>query len=238
MPLVVYFDEVGNPTLDDTDRDFPVFAIALFICEIDDYVNQITPFVNRLKFKWFNHEGVILHSRDIRKAQRDFSLLGNPSMRERFMNDLSALMDDCRYKLIAVAVRKDAHKKRYRYPADPYELALLFAMERLLSVLEGAGQKEVTVLAEKRGEREDRQLHVAFQRIVTAGSEFVSGERFREVRFDLKFLPKALNVVGTQMADLAAYPIARHVLDPRKRNPPFDIVRTKFCRQLKIFPYT
>lgn len=68
MPLVVYLDEVGNPTLDPSDKDFPVFAIALFICDSDCYVNDIVPRVNRLKFRWFGHEGVILHSRDIRKG--------------------------------------------------------------------------------------------------------------------------------------------------------------------------
>lgn len=41
MPLVVYFDEVGNPTLNATDRDFPVFAIALFICDADYYLTEI-----------------------------------------------------------------------------------------------------------------------------------------------------------------------------------------------------
>ena len=58
MALVVYFDEVGNPTLDVTDMDFPVFAIALFICDSDCYVNEITPRVNWLKFRWFGHEGL------------------------------------------------------------------------------------------------------------------------------------------------------------------------------------
>jgi hypothetical protein len=29
MPRVVYFDEVGNPTLDDADRDSAVFALAV-----------------------------------------------------------------------------------------------------------------------------------------------------------------------------------------------------------------
>jgi hypothetical protein len=45
-----------------------------------------------------------------------------------------------------------------------------------------------------------------------------------------------MNIAGTQMADLAAYPIARYVLDQAKPNPAFDIVRQKFCRVLKVFP--
>lgn len=192
--------------------------------------------MNRLKFKWFGHEGVILHSRDIRKGQGDFAFFSDPAKRAEFLQELTAIMSDCDYQLISVAIRKDRLSAQYRYPADPYELALLFAMERLLSVLEGARQTEVYVVAEKRGEREDRELHVAFQRIVSLGSEYIGAERFRAIRFTLRFLPKSFNIIGTQMADLAAYPIARYVLDSTKANPPYDVVRRKFCRQLKIFP--
>ena len=219
MSLVVYFDEVGNPTLNASDRDFPVFAIALLICDSDRYVNEIVPRVNALKFKWFGHEGVILHSRDIRKAQGDFGFLTTIGKRSEFYEDLNGVMSGCDYQLISVAIRKDLHVSRYKYPADPYDLALLFAMERLLSVIEDARQTDVMVIAEKRGQKEDRELHSAFQRIVTRGSEYVDGERFRRVRWTLRFLPKSMNIVGTQMADLAAYPIARHVLDRAKPNP-------------------
>ena len=236
MALVVYFDEVGNPTLEATDRDFPVFAIALFICDRDCYMNDITPRVNRLKFKWFGHEGVVLHSRDIRKAQGDFGFLTDSEKRESFLADIADVMIACDYQLLAVAIRKDRLVARYRYPADPYDLALLFAMERLVSVLEGANQTEVTIVAEKRGKNEDRQLHVAFQRIVTLGTEYIEAARFRRIDFALRFLPKSMNIIGTQMADLAAYPIARRVLDPRKPNRPYECVQPKLCRALKIFP--
>lgn len=50
---------------------------------------------------------------------------------------------------------------------------------------------------------------------------------------------------GLQFADLAAYPIARHVIDPVKPNPAYDILKKKFRRSpqgkiegwgLKLFP--
>jgi hypothetical protein len=236
MSLIVYFDEVGNPTLDATDKDFPVFAICMFICEEDCYLGQIVPRVQRLKFKWFGHEGVILHSRDIRRAHGDFAFLLNPQKRVPFYQDLNEVMSECDYKLISVAIRKDKHVGKYRYPADPYDLSLLFGMERLLSVLEGHEQRSVKMIAEKRGSNEDRQLHLAFQRIVTNGTEYIGADRFRKIDFSLQFLPKAMNIIGTQMADLAAYPIARHVLDKSKPNAPYEIVRQKLCRQLKVFP--
>ena len=236
MSLIVYLDEVGNPTLNASDRDFPVFAIAVLICERDCYVNEIVPRVNRLKFDLVGHEGVILHSRDIRKAQGDFAFLTDPTKRQPFYDSINGIMSECDYKIISVAIRKDRHVSQYTYPVNPYDLSLLFALERLVSVLEGAHQTEVSIVAEKRGQREDRELHTAFQRIVSAGSAYVSGDRFRRIHFRLQFLPKSMNIVGTQLADLAAYPIARHVLDSTRPNPSFDIVRRKFCRALKIFP--
>jgi hypothetical protein len=186
MALVVYFDEVSNPTLDDTDKDFPVFAIALFICETDCYINEITPRVNSLKFKWFGHEGVILHSRDIRKAQNDFTFLKDPTKRPLFYDDINEVMSGCNYQLISVAIRKDRLVAQYACPADPYDLSLLFALERLVSVLEANSQTDVMIVAEKRGAKEDRQLYVAFQRIVTSGSAYVDGARFRRINFHTK----------------------------------------------------
>lgn len=55
-------------------------------------------------------------------------------------------------------------------------------------------------------------------------------------------LSPELNVVGTQLADLAAYPVARYIHNPNKPNPAYDIVKTKFYKGkgwiqgLKIFP--
>jgi len=237
MPLAVYFDEVGNPTLDASDKDFPVFALVLLVVDADSYLNQIVPKVNRLKFDFFGHEGVILHSRDIRKAQGDFGFLTNPAKRPPFYTAINDVMTTCDYQLVPVAIRKDLHIEKYRYPADPYDLALKFALERLLFILQRTGQKKVVIVAEKRGEREDRELFVSFQRIVTAGTSFVDGERFRQIAFTLRFLPKNMNIVGTQIADLAAYPVARYALDPSKSNPAFDVIKPKFYRNtLKIFP--
>ncbi len=236
MALVVYFDEVGNPTLDATDKDFPVFAIALFVCDSSCYVNEIVPRVNALKFKWFAHEGVVLHSRDIRKCLGEFAFLMDANQRQAFLSELTDVMTACDYRLLAVAIRKDRLVSRYKYPADPYDLALLFAMERLVSVLEGADQAEVMVIAEMRGGKEDRQLAVAFQRIIARGTGYISVDRFQKIKFTLRFLPKSMNIVGTQMADLAAYPIARHVLDSKKANAAYEVVSKKLCRQLKIFP--
>lgn len=59
MPVVVYLDEAGDHSLEREDKDFPVFVLVMFVCEIDDYVNKIVPAVYKLKLDYFGHEGVI-----------------------------------------------------------------------------------------------------------------------------------------------------------------------------------
>jgi len=43
----------------------------------------------------------------------------------------------------------------------------------------------------------------------------------------LTFQPKRNNIVGNQIADLCAYPCARHILHPSRSNPPYEIVRNR-----------
>lgn len=243
MPLIVYLDETGDHSLELVDRDFPVFALVMLVCDSEIYSQQIVPAFCRLKFHYFGHEAVIIHSRDIRKAQGDFGFLTDAPIRKEFYEQLNQIMSTCDYRLIASVIRKQAHKERYGVSAEnPYDLALKLALERLLPLLEEAKQDQIRLIAEARGKREDNELRLSFLRTVNDGTEYVNADRFKRIQFRLEFKPKAMNVIGTQMADLAAYPIARHVLDPSKPNPAYDVVREKFyvgagwIRGLKVFP--
>jgi len=243
MPYIVYLDEAGDHSLELIDKDFPVFALAMFICDTSYYNHTILPSVCQLKTDYFGHEAIILHSRDIRKAQRDFGFLTNPEKRQEFIARLNSLMNDFKYSLIVSVIKKQDHKDKYGIYADnPYDLAMMFCLERLLPFLEEAGQNQVYLIAESRGKKEDNDLRLSFFKIISQGTQYNSTERFKQIDFKLQFVPKAMNIVGTQLADLAAYPIARHVLHPDRANPAYDIVATKFykgkgwVRGLKIFP--
>ncbi len=243
MPLIVYLDEAGDHTLELVDKEFPLFTTALFICEQTVYTQKILPAVNQLKMDFFGHEAVILHSRDIRRAQNNFLFLRNGEKRLLFTKRLNQIMADSEYNIIASVIRKQLHKERYGMNAEnPYDLALLFSIERLLRLLESIKQNQIQIIAESRGKKEDDELMLSFLKIINHGTFYNAAERFKKIRFDLKFVPKMMNVVGTQLADLAAYPIARHVLDPKKPNPSFDIIQKKFyggyrsTYGLKVFP--
>lgn len=243
MPLIVYIDEAGDHSLIREDDTFPVFVLALFICEIGVYTEKIVPRVYWLKLKHFGHEGVILHSRDIRKAQGSFTFLTNPDNSQPFYEEINTLMSDSDYRLIASVIRKQKNREPYgRNVENPYDLALTSALERLLSILEHQHQTSINLIAEARGRREDAALELTFLRIVNNGTDYVSAARFRRIKFTLHFLPKAMNIVGTQLADLAAYPIGRYIIDDNKPNPAYHIVSRKLYEEpghiqgLRIFP--
>jgi hypothetical protein len=243
MPLVVCLDETGDHSLELIDKDFPVFGVVLLICDVEVYVQQMVPAICQLKFDYFGYEGVVLHSREIRRAQGDFGFLTDPAKRQPFYERINHIMSDFDDQLIASFIRKERHKGRYGTAAShPYELSLKFALERLLPLLEGVGQSEVAIVAESRGQREDDELRLSFLQVVNNGTGYVSHERFRRVNFRLDFRKKGSNLIGTQIADLAAYPIARHVIDREKENPAYEIVKEKFYvgpglfRGLKVFP--
>jgi hypothetical protein len=141
---VVYLDETGDHSLEREDKDFPVFALVMMVCDQDVYRDTLVPLVNRLKFDYFGHECVIIHSRDIRKAQNDFGFLTDPEKRQPFYERINEIMATPGYDLIAAVIRKQEQKAKYgQHAANPYDLALTFALERLLPLLEAEGQTEV-----------------------------------------------------------------------------------------------
>lgn len=240
MAALVFLDEAGDHSLDPVDKDFPVFVLVFVLCQDFAYSDVLVPAFTRFKIRHFGHDGVVLHSRDIRKAIGDFEFLQVPEKREAFHADLNMLMTDAEFELIAIAIRKQSHKSRYgKACRNPYELALEFGMERLKSYLDEIGQKQVTLLAEARGKNEDDALRLAFLQLLKQGSYY---HDFKSLDFELKFVSKKANVLGHQIADLCAYPIARRVIDPKKSHRAFEIVRTKFIDRpswrhgFKIFP--
>ena len=73
-----------------------------------------------------------------------------------------------------------------------------------------------------------------------------SGIKFEEIT-TLWTEKKRKNIAGLQIADLAAYPIARKILDPTGAQLSFDVLRAKICHKpgepncilgygIKIFP--
>lgn len=225
------------------DPTSPIFCLTLALFDADDYVKKVVPAFTDFKFKYFGHDGVVLHSHEIRKSKGDFSILLNPTVRGPFMADLDALMSMPEYELISIAVNKAAHAAQYAYPVDPYELSTEFALERLHEWAKMRGATQVPVLAEARGTKEDNTLAAEYVRVRSTGSRYVSQASFAAIDMPLRFITKASNLVGHQIADLAAYAVSRYAADRKTLYGPWHIVKNRIFQGrrgqqygLKLFP--
>lgn len=239
---IVFVDESGDHGLQRINPEYPVFVLAFCIFHKESYTRAVVPAVQGLKFDFWGHDAIVLHSHEIRKAKGDFSILLNADTRTRFIDRVNDLIETSDFTLIAAVIDKERLVRRYAYPDDPYEIALAFCMERLQRFLRDRGQsnRKTHLLVECRGKTEDDKLELEFRRICDGGN------RVGEMRnLDIRFVDKKHNSPGLQVADLAAYPVGRHIIKPDQPNRAYEIIEGKLRRGpegqvrgygLKVFP--
>jgi hypothetical protein len=237
-------DESGDHGLTTLNPDFPVFLLCGVLISESDYSAFLTQ-INLLKSSIWGEKLVILHSRDIRKCQKEFQVLFDLNLKESFYNQLNQIISSNNYTVIASAIHKDNYIKKYgRLSDDVYGLALSFIVERAIFFLDDIKipNKQLEIIIEKRGKSEDKKLEEHFQRLLSRGTGFVHAERLRNCGLQITFKSKKENINGLQLADLIAYPIARYVIEPERANPSFEIFKNKIYSKrgkrhgLKIFP--
>ena len=237
--FIIFADETGDHGLVSIDEQFPVFALAFCILRKDDYVDTIVPAMQRLKMAVWGHDQIIFHEHDIRKEKGPFGLLRtDPSLRAWLMDELSRLVAEAPMQLVVSIIDKKQLTQKYSNPYNPYEIAMLFCMERTLGYLLGQGQtgRRVTVAFESRGKREDAELELEFRRICdNQGNWGYKQTNFQEIAFEHLFVDKKSNTAGLQLADLVARPLALRYLRPAQPNRAAEIIQGKVLR-CKRFP--
>lgn len=238
---IVFVDESGDHSMENINKDFPLFCLAFCIFSKVDYVDRVTPPLRWLKTQTFGHDMVVLHEHDIRKKAGPFARLSRKP-REAFMDELTRIMEAAPFVLIAVVIDKLRYKERYAEPLHPYHLAMQYGIERLHWFLRDQGQADRTahVVFEGRGKNEDAMLELEFRRIAAGENCFGILLPFEFVAVD-----KKANSEGLQLADLVARPVALSVLRPDQPNRTRDVLERKYYRDkggrkegfgLKVFP--
>lgn len=244
MNYYLFIDETGDHGLTTLNPDFPLFLLCGALIAEEEY-EKIKVSFNAIKTNLWGNKSVIFHSRDIRKCDKEFSVLFDLEKKKWFYENLNAAIASHNYTIIASAIQKDNYIKKFgKLSTDVYELALSFIIERAIFYLDAVGDKtkKLFIIIEKRGKKEDKKLDEHFQRLLSRGTGFVSAERLKNYGLSIHFKTKKENINGLQLADLVAYPIARNVIEPNRANPAFNIVRQKIYSKngkrygLKIYP--
>ncbi|MCK5798191.1 MAG: DUF3800 domain-containing protein [Deltaproteobacteria bacterium] len=220
---IVYVDESGDHG--PVSKEYPVFVLAFCLFDKERYAEDFTTAMQKMKFKYFGHDVMVFHEREIRKAKGPFNILLDASVRQSFMNDVNQLVAEADFTLIAAAIRKDALRDRDAWPENPYHLAMKFGLER---VAKHYGLKEdgptLHVVFESRGKKEDSALELAFRRFCDADGNVLK----HRLPMRLVFGGKQGNYLGLELADQVARPIGRHVLKPDQANRAYDVIETRF----------
>lgn len=247
MKYILFIDESGHHGLKTINSEFPIFLLCGCLIEENYYKNSVCKEFENLKIKYFERPDIVFHSNDIRKWQKDFKILGDTKLRARFYKDLNNLIRSLDFNIIASAVLKEELIKEYGPQAgNPYDLSLAFILENTVLFCEKSKIEKIKIVCEARGKKEDSQLHAQARTIFDNGSSLVVSEKYQKIFEDFSFLKKRENIVGTQICDLMAYPLATKILYPDRENLAFKIVEKKLYRQfpdgdyldygLKIFP--
>jgi hypothetical protein len=238
---IVFADESGSPVLEGPDPTFPVFVLACALVSKVEYAERIVPRLQRLKFDFVGHDQLVLHERDIRRQQRDFAFLQvDATTREAFLERINQVVAEAEIDVIAAVIDKVRLAKKSSNPWSPYEIALHFCMETLLSRLRQIGQagRLVHVIFESRGKKEDAALELHFRRIAANQANWgYKQPDFRALEWEPVFVDKRCNSSGLQLADLMARPIGLKVLRPLQENRAFEVLRLKLAPGgMKSFP--
>lgn len=240
----LYIDECGDHNLATYDRQFPIFTLCGILVPMSN-VNAFQRAIDEIKKEFWDTTDVILHSRDIRKCEKHFELLFDNNIKQRFYNRINeVLAQQGVYVIVCCAVLKESCIAKFGVSADIYGIALKYVIQRSIFCVddENIDGGKIDIIVERRGKREDKALLNYYNKLRFIGMHYVTPERLAEHIDHFGFSKKSENVFGLQVADLVAYPISRHVLNPERVNPAFDVIAHNIYNNsgkllgLKIFP--
>lgn len=205
--LLMFFDESGDHRMEKVDPDYPVFGLGCVAIWREDYMREVVPRLAALKIRHWGHEGVVLHSIDIRRQHGDFGILRDAETRESFHRELGVLVRELPFHFAVSVV--DKRLPSPESPDDLYAASWDACVGQIQDQLGKAGRK--VMIAESRGKREDAELLAAAKLGV------------------ILFPSQRSNVVGLQLADLCAYPFGRKVLRPERPSRAWDDLAIKLA---------
>jgi len=224
---ILFLDESGDHSLSKIDPQYPLFVLGGIIVEQEHAEGEMVRRVAELKMNHFGRSDIVLHTADMVRNKNGFERMQDPAFREAFYQGLNGLMRDLDYKVVACAIRKDEHIKKYNISAlDPYFLALEILVERFAFEV---GKGKGVIVAESRGPTLDNQLEIAWLNLKIQGTRFLSATKLVKLIHGLTLRDKTAGIAGLELADLVVSPIGRFILG-KKLKDDYRVIEKKFRR--------
>jgi len=227
--------------------DPPIFVLSGILIGEAYYARTLVRRVKEFKERHGLAKNVVLHSRSIRRWEKDFTFLSDPRKRIAFYKDINEIFCKSRIRVYAVVIDKRLLKNRFIAAVNPYDLSLSLLLSQICGPpgRPGAWKSNIVrITAESRGKREDKELQNVYQGFKKVGFHNygavdvqsrrpVTVKRFFPAKVD--FAKKRKAIAGLELADLAAYPIAWAARNQVWSNPAYQVVAQKL-RGTVFFP--
>jgi hypothetical protein len=226
---IIFIDESGSSNSCNVDPLYPLFVLCFFVCQKETYIFDVCPKINKLKFNYFGHSEVVLHEREIRKDLGNFSFLRTKEVKEKFLNDLTDIVEEIEGYIVCVVLEKDKVLIGDKSNTNLYYLALDLGVERLNNFLKSnedylESATVVHIVFEKRGKVEDANLQKAFE-------DLCNKKKNNWLNYEPVFSDKKKNTIGLQLADLFARPLGMSIFKPEQKNRAVDVAKKKLLSE-------
>ena len=237
---IVYVDESGDHGLVNIDQNYPIFVLCFCVFKKENYSKNIITKLSDIKFKYFGHDSIAIHSHDIRKKENMFSFLNNRKIESEFINDINNFIVNSNFNIISCVIDKKKLKEKYSDPRNPYFLSIKFCLEMLYKFIDSNNLK-THIIFEARGKKEDDELELEFRRRIDSGTKSMP----KNSPYEIIIADKKTISAGLEIADLVAHPIGRKILKKDQINRAFDTFKDKIIQDvlgnfeevgLKVFP--
>ncbi|MDE6269842.1 MAG: DUF3800 domain-containing protein [Muribaculaceae bacterium] len=243
--FTLFIDECGDPNLEKFDKTFPLFTLCGVLVS-DKKMDWLEKEINNLKLSIWGNKDIIFHSRDIRNCSKDFVNLLDERTKKQFYSGINQLLGaENVYVIVCCCILKEPFVERFNTGEDVYGLSLKYLIERAIFHIDDCveGKARLRIVVERRNPNQNHTLLKYYNGLRIKGTKWITAERLVDRIKSFSFVGKKDNVVGLQVADLIAYPISRHILNPDRPNPAFQVVAKNIYTYkgarlgLKIIPH-
>lgn len=132
----MFVDECGDQNLTSLDENFPIFTLCGVLMS-HSQLRAMEAGISALKRKYWGDKTVILHSRDIRKCDKEFKILFDLDIKRRFYEDIDALLGEKNaYSVVSCSILKEQYIRQFGKFNDIYGQSLSFLIERSIFYLD------------------------------------------------------------------------------------------------------
>lgn len=208
----LFIDEVGNDDLKPSshDENQRYLSLTSLLTRIDLYESRFIPRLADFKTSIFGNgsDAIVLHRREILRREKDFIILNDDALRNRFDAEMLILLRQLPYLISTVVIDKFEYvKTRGEWLFHPYHYCLKTLVERYVLWMR-RNEHVGDVVIEQRYPKADKQVKVAFQNIYEQGTEHIPAKIVQKylTSKEIKFVSKKENCPAMQIVDLIAYP--------------------------------